>query len=180
MQRKLIFTGLLFLSLASSGQTKKDDDVALMIEVFSFLQDRDKVEIPGRKPEAELLFFDIDSSGKVSNVHLFLEEGKIDVSYTILKELRPCDLNKLTFLTWKNKVVILPVITFSEHSPSQDYISKINWAMPRKSEQGQTVMIMPVFYRMPEYSDRNYLPPAHGSIPDTVKPRQKRNLWALE
>src|SRR6185369_2974834 len=105
MQRKLIFTGLLFLSLASSGQTKKDDDVALMIEVFSFLQDRDKVEIPGRKPEAELLFFDIDSSGKVSNVQLFVEEGKIDVSYSILKELSPCDLSKLTCLTWKNNVV---------------------------------------------------------------------------
>jgi hypothetical protein len=154
MAKKMFISGLIMIFCAgASGQLKKDNDVLLSTHVFGFLEDRDNIHIAVRKPEAEILIFDIDSLGKIASIHLYSDQEQRDVSFSILKQLKPIDLSDLTFTNWENAAVILPVVTVSEQSSfpkDYGYIAKINWAMPHIHIQGQTVLINPIFHLMPQ------------------------------
>lgn len=74
--------------------------------------DKYDVETKTRQPETFIMFFEIDSLGYVTAIHLMSDEKARDSSYYAAVKVKPADLTEWKGLKYTSKVVIMPVNTF--------------------------------------------------------------------
>lgn len=82
-----------------------------------------------RKSEYLLLFFEIDSLGKVKSIHIMNDSRNIDSTYSAFSKVKAEDLGDWINSQYKNKTIILPIISsrFIYRETDRTYVEKNGW-----------------------------------------------------
>lgn len=111
MKRIFLLLGIVFAVSAHSQKIETNSLDHLAVIVQDKMANYD-VETKTRIPETFLLFFEVDSLGKINGIHLMSDEETRDASYIAAKKIKPADLKEWTGSKYTSKVIIMPVNTF--------------------------------------------------------------------
>ena len=115
-----VFTAI--YSSCSAQKLTKIEFLSLKDIIGNFLSSYDSVYFEGRQSELATIILKIDSSGKVTNIHLLGNNN--DTVYAILKKMTGEDLKNWQCLHCKNKTLVLPYFYLSGNS-KRNYIDEL-------------------------------------------------------
>lgn len=106
---------LLFSSCIVASAQRRDVEINSLEHLANLVYtkiDKYDVHTDTRQPETFIMFFEIDSFGYVTAIHLMSDEKARDSSYYAAARVQPSDLRDWKGAKYGSKVVIMPVNTF--------------------------------------------------------------------
>lgn len=173
--KKLVFVNLctILISTCIAAQSlDKTDNQFFLRTLDTFLSKRD-YEIEVRKTELTIIIMEVDSSGKVSGVHLFSDEKRRDRTYTILSQLKPEIFHRRRFEKCSGRLIFLPVVTGSAKAAAMGYPDTISRNVHSTYEDKSVIWAKTIHYQMPGYSDESHIIKAEGHLIDTANYKKK-------
>lgn len=144
--RTFLITLFLFVLTKAGAQSQLEKDIrALHYTVSGFIQKTDKY-YKARKPEVILMILEMDSCGRVLNIHLLADKNNFDTTFSILEKIKPVNFVGKKFTSWKDKTVNLSI--YSLPGPN-NYVE--NSIIHHSSAFGtrKAVMVRPLYYLPP-------------------------------
>ncbi len=115
----------LFLTYQIQAQTFKKNSLDHLKEITKTTTHANDVRSKYRKTEYFILFFELDSVGKVKGIHLMSDDNNRDSGYAAFKKLTPEMYKEWHSEEFKGKTIVLPVYCVGiEQTPatSNDYL----------------------------------------------------------
>jgi len=114
--------------------------------IFDFLSSRDSNTNTERPSEFILCLLNIDSSGRVSDIHLLADDKNKDSAYNILSRMEPAAFKSWKEEKHKGKTIIIPVMILGP-GDSPAYIEALKQSKSIKiSGTSKIIMTFPLQY----------------------------------
>ena len=145
----IICAVILFSKSEGQSLTKKESQIIrLAIDTFTLQHDH----TPGPKvQEFILIVLEVDSNGIISRVNIMADQRRVDKIYPILQQLEPKVFHNRVFSGCKNKLLLIPFVTYSANRPG-DFYTRTALNAFRRMFEGENAIILPTIqYVLDEY-----------------------------